>query len=143
MAFGIVIFIVMLMLSSVLFTYTELKITTAYIRNTAQRVLDTCTATEGQRAVESFKNGTDYMPELDANLFTDRLQPELGIGGDMAGYENGKKKFQLCNIVLNRTGKDEIKTAVRFKVHEPMYFIGKEVNAVDVNLTLNSQYHAK
>lgn len=143
MTFGILIFIVLLMVSGALFTYSELRITTANLRNTAQRVLDTCTVTEGQRAVESFKNGTDYSPSLDANLFTARLQSALGIGNDLIGYQDGREKFQLSDVTMSCTGTDAIKTVIRFKIHEPMYFSGKEINALDVTVTLYSQYSTK
>ena len=143
MTFGVVIFIVLLMLASALFTYSQLKITTAYIRNTAQRVLDTCTVTEGQREVESFKNGSDYTPVLDSRLFTDRLQNALGTGDGLTGYQNGKEKFQISDVVLSFTKADEIKASVRFKIHEPLYFCEKEVTALDGTVTLYSQYNTK
>lgn len=143
MTFGIVIFIVVLMLSSALFTYSQLKITTAHIRNTAQRVLDTCTVTEGQREVESFKNGSDYTPALDSRLFTERLQNALGTGNDLTGYQNGKEKFQISDVTLSFTKTDEIKTSVRFTLYEPIYFCGKEATALNTTITLFSQYNTK
>lgn len=143
MTFGIVLFIVLLMLSSSLIFYSQLKITTAYIRNTAQRVLDTCTVTEGRREVESFKNGSDYTPALDSRLFTDRLQNALGTGNDLTGYQNGKEKFQISDVVLSFTKTDEIKASVRFTLHEPIYFSGKEVTALNATVTLYSQYNTK
>ena len=143
MTFGIVIFIVLLMLSSALFTYSQLKITTAHIRNTAQRVLDTCTVTEGQREVESFKNGSDYTPALDSRLFTERLQNALGTGNDLTGYQNGKEKFLISDVVLSFTKTDEIKASVRFTLHEPICFCGKEATALNATITLFSQYNTK
>lgn len=143
MVFGIILFIVLLMLSSALFTYSQLKITTAHLRNTAQRVLDTCTVTEGRNEVESFKNGSDYTPALDSKLFTDRLQNALGTGNSLTGYQNGKEKFKISDVVLSFTKADEIKASVRFKIHEPLYFCGKEVTALDATVTLYSQYNTK
>lgn len=143
MVFGIIIFIVLLMLSSALFTYSQLKITTAHIRNTAQRVLDTCTVTEGQREVESFKNGSDYTPSLDSRLFTERLQNALGTGNDLTGYQNGQEKFLISDVVLSFTKTDEIKASVRFTLYEPICFCGKEATALNTTITLFSQYNTK
>ena len=143
MAFGILLFIVMLVLFSTLFIYSELKITTANLKNTAQCVLDTCTATEGQNAVESIKNGTDYLPALSKDLFTERLQSALGIGDDMVGYQNGKEKFQISDISFLCTKTKEIKTSASFQLREPLYFLGKEVTALHLTVTLHSQYLAK
>lgn len=142
MVFGIVLFIVLLMLSCALFTYSELKIRTAYLRNTAQRVLDTCTVTEGRREIESFKNGSDYTPALDSDIFKKRLQDALGTQNSLTGYQNGKEKFKISDVALTFT-EHEIKTTVQFKIHEPLYLFGKEVTALDIPVTLYSKFNSK
>lgn len=142
MVFGIILFLVVLMLFCSLYTYSKLKITTAHIRNTAQQVLDTYTVSEGRKKVQSFKNGTDYTVALEKDLFEDQMRDALGID-DLTAYQNGRETFQISDMSLHYSVQDEIKSGVQFRIREPLYFMGKQVNALNETITVSSRYDPK
>ena len=96
-----------------------------------------------QKAVDSIKNGTDYIVVLDKNLYVQRFQDALEIGDDLNGYENNRLKFKISDISLNYTINNAINSTVTFRLKEPIYLFGIEVTALDNTITVVSKYNVK
>lgn len=141
--FGVLMTLVVLILFYCVLSFIQLKATTAYIRNTAEQVLDTYTSTQGKDAVESIKNGTDFTVVLDKDLYIQRYQTALGIGSNFTGYsDSGRVRFQITNIALDYAVTNTINSKVTFHLVEPVYFFGFQVPLTG-DVTVTSKYNIK
>ena len=134
----------MLMIFYCLLTFTQLKLTTKNIRDTAQDALDNYTTTQGRLAIQSFKSGNDHTVTLDENTFRRQFYTALGTGSDLIGYDgNSKTRFSLTDLRLSYKVSNEINISITFKIHEPLYFFGLEVKPYDDTITVTSKYNPK
>ena len=141
--FGIALSLFLVMIFATVITLVHLRATASYLQTTAEQVLDTYTATQGRKTVDSFKNGSSYTVELDTGLYKQRLREALGIGSTDTGYTDGRLRFIIEDIKLNYVVTNEINSIVSFNVQIPVYWGDQQVTVMKGTIKVHSRYKVK
>ncbi len=119
----------------------EFRTLTLNIHHTAKTSLEEYINTETRNEIDSVKNGTDYILQLDEDVYVEYFTQALGISENLRGTTQNGRDFEIKNLEI--TSDENLDITLKFKLYMPFNVLDMQVITFDKELIINQKYTKK
>ncbi|MFI3326850.1 MAG: hypothetical protein R3Y35_11860 [Clostridia bacterium] len=135
--YTVVILIFLCMVTVLVLGSNEFRSLTLNISNTSKTALEEYINTETKNEIDSIKNGTDYILEIEEDEYIDYLSNALNIGTNLKGATGNDRNFEISNISI--TNNNDLDLTLKLTLTMPFEILGSQIITFDKEIIITSK----
>ncbi len=132
--YSISVLMFLLLITILIITTIEFRTLALEINNTVESSLEEYVTEKVIENIDSIKNGTNYILEIDTDDYIEKLSNQLNLDSSLKGTTGNGRTFEITNISVLFVDENKMNMKVVYTLNMPLIVGGVEYTSLDKEL---------